>query len=224
VALPARELIAAARQRGVFTLLDGAQSFGSSVVNLHDLGCDAYTGSAHKWFMGPRETGVLYVRKERQASLWPQMVGIGWPNAKDHGARKFETLGQRDDGAVSAVGMAAEFHANIGRDRIDARVRSLAGQLKTRLQQRVPGITFHTPVDPAMSAGIVIFQLEKMDNPAGAKQLYLKNQITCAVSGGEFAGLRFAPHVYVSMSDIDKAVDAVVALAANPPLAAAKAG
>ncbi|MBI4500675.1 MAG: aminotransferase class V-fold PLP-dependent enzyme [Gemmatimonadetes bacterium] len=224
VALPARELCAAARQRGILTLLDGAQSFGSVVVNLRDIGCDFYAGSAHKWFMGPRETGVLFVRKERQAALWPQMVGIGWQSAKDHGARKFETLGQRDDGAVSALGKAADFHATIGRERIDARVRELATRLKSGLQQRVPGIKFHTPVDSSMSAGIVIFALPKMDNAEGAKVLYEKNQITCAVSGGDFAGLRFAPHIYVSMQDIDKAVDAVVSLAANPPVAAAKAG
>ena len=78
-------------------------------------------------------------------------------------------------------------------------------------------------MDPAMSAGIVIWALPNLDNAAAANLLYDKNQITCAVSGGEFSGLRFASHVYVSMQEIDKAVDAVVALAANPPVTAAKA-
>jgi selenocysteine lyase/cysteine desulfurase len=106
---------------------------------------------------------------------------------------------------------------------IEARVRALSAQLKAKLQQRVPNIKFHTPVDPAMSAGIVIWALGNMDNAAASTVLYEKNQITCAVSGGDFPGLRFAPHLYVSMQEIDKAVDAVVALAANPPVAAAKA-
>ena len=124
---------------------------------------------------------------------------------------------------MSVVGKAVDFHAGIGPERIETRVRELATQLKSRLQQRVPGIKFHTPADPAMSGGIVIFGLPKMDNAAGARILYEKQQITCAVSGGDFAGLRFAPHIYVSLQEIDRAVEAVMSLAANPP-APAKAG
>ena len=114
---------------------------------------------------------------------------------------------------MSAVGRAVDFHNGLGRDRVDARVRELAAQLKAKLQQRVPTIKFHTPVDPSMSAGIVIFTLSNLDPPAAATTLYEKHQITCAVSGGEFAGLRFAPHVYVLMDDIEKAAGAVASLA-----------
>jgi isopenicillin-N epimerase len=60
--LPVREICRAARERGVLTLVDGAQTFGSDVLDLHDLGCDFFTGSAHKWFVGPKEVGILYVR------------------------------------------------------------------------------------------------------------------------------------------------------------------
>lgn len=213
VGLPVRELCAAARQRGILTLVDGAQTFGSQAVNLHELGCDFYTGSTHKWFMGPRENGVLYVRKDRIATLWPNVVGLGWDAAKERGARKFETLGQRDDGAVSAVGRTVEFHNAIGRERIDARVRALATHLKTRLKEGVPGVRFHTPVDPALSGGIVIFTRPGLDPRAAATALYEKHQITCATTGGEFAGVRFAPHIYVSLQEIDKAADAVAGLA-----------
>lgn len=212
VGLPVKELCAAARQRGVLTLVDGAQTFGSQSVNLHDMGCDFYTGSAHKWFMGPRETGVLYVRKERAASLWASVVGVGWDGAKDRGARKFESLGQRDDGAVSAVGRTVEFHNAIGRDRIDARVRALAAHLKTRLKEKVPGVQFHTPVDATLSGGIVIFTQPNLDPGPAATALYEKHQITCATTGGEFRGLRFAPHIYVSLQELDRAADAVATL------------
>ena len=214
VALPVKELCAAARQRGILTLVDGAQSFGSMNVNLHDMGCDFYTGSAHKWFMGPRETGVLYVRKDRVAALWPNTVGLGYQTAKDHGAQKFETLGQRDDGAVSAIGKAVEFHESIGRDRVDARVRALAARLKSKLQERVKSVQFHTPVDAALSGGIVIFNLPNLDTRAASIALYEKAQITCATTGGDFAGLRFAPHIYVTLADVDKAVEAVAKLQA----------
>ena len=47
-------------------------------VNLRDLGCDSYSSSAHKWFLGPREVGLLYVRKERIVEIWPNTVAPGW--------------------------------------------------------------------------------------------------------------------------------------------------
>ena len=106
VMLPARDLVEVAHSRGALALVDGAQSYGCLEVDLHDIGCDFYTGSAHKWFMGPKEAGVLYVRGEVQADLWATHVGVGWANAVQGGARKFDNLGQRDDAAVSAVGTA----------------------------------------------------------------------------------------------------------------------
>jgi selenocysteine lyase/cysteine desulfurase len=204
------ELCAAARQRGVLTLVDGAQTFGSLAVNLHAMGCDFYTGSSHKWFMGPRETGVLYVRRERAAALWPNVVGLGWDGARERGARKFETFGQRDDAAVAAVGRAVEFHNAVGRERVEARVRELAARFKTRLRERVAGVTFATPADPALSGGIVIFTRPGLDTGAASRALYEKAQITCAGAAGN--SLRFAPHVYVLLADVEKAVDAVAAL------------
>jgi selenocysteine lyase/cysteine desulfurase len=63
--MPTKELCRLAAGRGIYTHVDGAQTFGAGQIALHDLGCDSYAGSAHKWFMGPKEVGVLYLRKER---------------------------------------------------------------------------------------------------------------------------------------------------------------
>ena len=57
VALPAKDLCAMAQARGILTLIDGAQTFGVHRVDLHDIGCDFYTGSAHKWFWDPKKAG-----------------------------------------------------------------------------------------------------------------------------------------------------------------------
>jgi selenocysteine lyase/cysteine desulfurase len=101
-----------ARQRGIYTQVDGAQTFGALSLNLLEMGCDSYSASAHKWFLGPKEAGLLYIRKARIAEIWPSVVGVGWGNTVEtsaKGARKFETLGQRDDAAVSAMGTTATF-------------------------------------------------------------------------------------------------------------------
>jgi len=215
VRLPVTELCALARSRGVLTLVDGAQSFGSMDLDLTALGCDIYTGSAHKWFMGPKEVGVLYVRADRQAALWPNIVGLGWESAKDHGAQKFETLGQRDDAAVSAVGKAVDFHRTVGKATIAARVQELATAAKEQLRAKVPGIAFHTPVDPGLSSGIVIFHWPGLDRNAVYGALYQRHQIGCATTSGDFPGLRFSPHVYNTMDEVTRAVGAVTALAST---------
>ena len=75
---PAREIARMARQRGAWMHLDGAQSFGSIDVDLKDIPCDSYSTSAHKWLMGPLEAGILFVRAERIAQIWPSIVTAGW--------------------------------------------------------------------------------------------------------------------------------------------------
>ncbi len=136
VALPAGKLCELARERGVMTLVDGAQTCGAEALDLHAMGCDFFTGSAHKWPMGPKETGVLYVSRERQDDVWPLIVGIGWGES-DAGS-KFEALGQRDDARVSAVKEMVEFHEMIGKRQVEERIRALASEVKRQLAARSP--------------------------------------------------------------------------------------
>jgi selenocysteine lyase/cysteine desulfurase len=210
VMLPASELVEAAHSRGAMAMVDGAQSFGCLEVDLHDMGCDFYTGSAHKWFMGPKEAGVLYVRSELQADLWPTHVGIGWSSAVEGGARKFENLGQRDDAAVSAVGTTVDFHETIGTERVEARVRELAAALKNGVADRLPGTAFNSPRDPALSAGVVIFVPPDFDARAALSTLYNEHCIAGAGMGG---GIRLCPHIYTTLADIEMVVDTVASLA-----------
>lgn len=209
IALPVENMCAMARKRGVLTHIDGAQTFGSHVVNLSAIGCDFYTGSSHKWFCGPKEVGILYVRKERIASLWPTIVGVGYPRVLDKGAQKFETLGQRDDSRIAAMETTVEFHNMIGKERIEERIRFLAAALKMRLNERIPGITFRTPLAPELSGGVVVFDVAGIDLSEALDVLYHQHNIGCAVFGGDLGGIRLCPHVYNTLEDIDRAVDAV---------------
>ncbi len=212
VGLPAKQLCRMARELGILTLVDGAQTFGALRVDLHDMGCDFYTGSAHKWFVGPKEAGVLFVRRDRVADLWPSGVGVGWANALENGARKFETLGQRDDAAVSAVGTAVQFHNTIGARRVEARVRELAAALKKTLRDRLPDVRFHTPWAPEFSAGVVVFSPPRTDAREMFGALYREHNIACAARGGDFTGIRLCPHIYNTMEEIEHVVDVIAEL------------
>jgi cysteine desulfurase/selenocysteine lyase len=72
--LPVRRLIAAAKARGIVTLIDGAQAISHMSVDVQDLGCDFYAFSSHKMY-GPTGVGVLYGREQLLDRMPPWQGG-----------------------------------------------------------------------------------------------------------------------------------------------------
>ena len=209
---PAREISELARRRGIWLHLDGAQSFGAIDVNLKEIGCDSYSASTHKWLMGPLEAGLLFVRRERISEVWPSVVTVGWSD-QIVGARKLEVYGQRDDPRLVAVESAVDFLTLIGMDKIEARMRMLAGYMKNQLAQ-IPAVRMKTNREPELSAGVIKFELSNMPVMRAYDTLWERNRIAIAqTTAGDSRGLRFSPHIYNSREEIDRAVAAVKALA-----------
>ena len=204
VALPATELCTLARDHDILTLIDGAQTFGAVELDLHAIGCDFFTGSAHKWFMGPKEGGLLYVRRDAVDRLWPSTVGIGWADDLDD-ARKFETLGQRDDAMIVGILRTVEFLDSIGIGKAEARTRALATATKEGILERIEGVAFRTPWASELSAGVVVFALPETDHEAVFTSLYEEHNIAGALIGGDH--LRLCPHLYNSMREVGQVVE-----------------
>ncbi len=208
IRLPVAQLVEAAHARGIHVHVDGAQSWGALHVDLRSLGCDSYTASAHKWFMGPKEAGLLYVKESRIPEIWPNIVAPGWGDDADpdvKGARKFESLGQRDDACLAAVATAAAFHDEIGPAEVAARVRDLATQLKDGLAAH--GMSLVTPRDPDLSGGVCIAAVTG-NRAEGLRRLYEEHGIAGAATGG----LRLCPHVYNTRDHVARAVAGAAAL------------
>jgi isopenicillin-N epimerase len=205
--LPVAELCRAARGRGILTLVDGAQTLGVLELDLPAMGCDFFTASGHKWPCGPRETGVLFVRRDAQDRLHPSVISL---YAGATGAsRTLEAYGQRDEAAILAFGEAIRFQMQVGRAAIERRARELAQALMAGLQ-RIDGVTLWTPRDPARSAAIVSCQVAGLDPRALADALYERDRIVCAArTGTDRPGLRFSPHFYNLMGEVDRTVAAV---------------
>jgi len=72
--LPVRRLIAAAKARGIATLIDGAQAVSHMPVDVQELGCDFYAFSGHKMY-GPTGVGVLYGREQLLERMPPWQGG-----------------------------------------------------------------------------------------------------------------------------------------------------
>lgn len=203
---PAKELCALARERGVLSLVDGAQSVGLLDLNLAEVQPDFYTGSSHKWACGPMETGVLYINARSQSKIWPSIYSA-YPGAVGI-SKTFEGMGQRDEPAIMAFGEGIKFQQKVGKANIEARSRELTQALLAGLR-KIAGVTIWTSPEPSRTVAVVSFQPGSLDANALATALE-HDGIVCATRGGtDRPGIRFSPHFYNSMNDIEKAVRAV---------------
>lgn len=207
--LPIEALGQLCRERDIYFHVDGAQTWGASAINLRAVGCDSFSASAHKWFMGPKEVGLLYVRESAQERIWPSVVSYGWGDDGHSdlvGARRFESLGQRDDAALAALGEAASIHASLGSAQVEQHVQTLATRLKEGLVEA--GFPLVTPMSSSLSGGVCIADVDPRIRSEMWNRLYLEHGIIGAPTGG----LRLCPHVYNTVEHIDRAVAGAGAL------------
>ena len=206
IRLPVRELAEMAHRRGIYFHVDGAQTWGALDVNLREMGCDSYTASAHKWYCGPKEVGLLYVKRDRIPRIWANIVAPGWGDDADpdvKGARKFESFGQRDDAALSAIATTADFHNMVQPARVEARMLELAVALKDGLRQA--GAKLVTPEKQALSAGVCIIEAPAVNRQKLLNAMYDDHGIAGSTAGG----LRLCPHIYNTMEHIKRAIEGV---------------
>lgn len=204
---PAKELCRLARERGVLTLVDGAQSLGLLDVDLSDLQPDFYTSSAHKWTCGPKEVGVLYLRKSAQSKIWASILSA-MPGAVGI-SKTFEAFGQRDEPAIIGFGRALKFQEEIGRHAIETRARQLT-QILIEGLRKIDGVKIWTSLDASRSVAVVSFQPGNLDVGKFSAALYAKHRIGCATRvGSDRPGIRFSPHFYNTAAEAERALAAV---------------
>ena len=92
---PVKPLCTLAHDRGIFVVLDSAHVPGMLHVDVRDIGCDFFAGNGHKWLLGPKTAGFLYVRKEVQDRVLPLITN--WASGYDVGsAGKLDAIGTFD--------------------------------------------------------------------------------------------------------------------------------
>jgi isopenicillin-N epimerase len=204
---PAKEICAAARARGVLTLVDGAQTFGLFDVNLRDIDPDFYSGSAHKWPCGARECGVLFVNARVHDRIWPTSYSA-YPGAVGI-SRRLEAFGQRDEATMIAFGEALVFQNTVGRKAIEARSKALAQQLLAGLRT-IEGFRSFTSPEPDRTGAVVTFAPGALDMRKLVAALYQNDKIAVTTGGGAGRnGVRVSPHFYNTPEEIDRLLAAL---------------
>jgi isopenicillin-N epimerase len=203
---PATEICRMARERGVLTLVDGAQGLGLLDVDLSVMQPDFYSGSAHKWPCGPKEAGVLYVNRRSQDRLWPTLYSAytgRTPLAATH-----EGMGQRDEPAIRAFGRQLEWLDSIGQAAIEARSRELATALYDELV-RIDGVRMFTPADPRNRGAVVTFDPAGLEPAKVLAALESEGIVAASRGGSDRPGIRMSPHFYNSPEDVERAAAAI---------------
>ena len=207
--LPAEEICALARARGILTLWDGCQAVGQLPVDLHGMGCDFYATNCYKWLLAPIGTGFLYVRKDAQQALKP----LRRPHDPSASARQYE-MGSPASVLYSGVGASLDFLTRIGGPRaIAAEVSRKAEELWARLDA-IPGVQVVSSRRPETRSGIVTFAIAGMEGGEVSTALRQRWQI---VQRGTYmtdpTGVRISVAFYTSDAELDTLVEAVTTLA-----------
>ena len=128
--LPIQEICAAARQAGVFTIVDGAHAPGHIPLDIEAMWPDVYAGNCHKWLCAPKGSGFLWARPEHQDWIEPLVISWGYHEDADFGERH-GWQGTNDPSAYLAVPKAIEVHAAFDL----AAAAALADEAERRLSQ-----------------------------------------------------------------------------------------
>ncbi|MBT3478106.1 MAG: aminotransferase class V-fold PLP-dependent enzyme [Candidatus Marinimicrobia bacterium] len=204
--LPVKKVVTMARKYDIPVIVDGAHTFAHFDFDINDLDCDYYATSLHKWLCAPHGTGMLYVRKEKVAGLWPLQASNKC--GKDD-IRKFEEIGTHPAANYLAIGDALTFHQGIGSKNKEERLNYLRDRWAKRLLKH-DRIKLHTSLKPGKGCAIATVQIEGIETSDVAKHLWKKYRIfVVAINHKEFSGCRVTPHVYTTIEEIDRFSDAM---------------
>ncbi|MBS1979453.1 MAG: aminotransferase class V-fold PLP-dependent enzyme [Bacteroidetes bacterium] len=207
--LPVKEICAEASKRGIFTLLDGAQTLGQIRIDVRDIGCDAYTGCFHKWMGAPAGTGFMYVRADRMKDIWTTVASGRWDNHEDEGFR-FTQRGTGSFPILKGLEASIDFHNEIGPDRVYARIKFLGQRLRDGLRANKK-VKFYSPLDESMCAGISVYNVEGLTGAQLQEAYWAKGRMRPRSQGDKW-GVRHCTHIFNNEDEIDKAIAIVNSL------------
>jgi selenocysteine lyase/cysteine desulfurase len=198
VVLPAKEICALARSKGILSAVDGAHVPGMMKLDVHDLGCDMYSASPHKWLQATKGTGFLYVRDEVIDRVWNTIATEGWDDTKLR-AERFQRIGSSNVPTLCGLRAAIEFANQIGMERIEKRHRQNANYIVSEMIKR--GAVSWTSPDPALRCAIATVNIAPLKMPDTEHWMWKEKKIR--IRGGAPSKIRLSTPYFVLRQDAD---------------------
>jgi selenocysteine lyase/cysteine desulfurase len=196
----------------ILVCLDGVHGFGVEDFEVQELGCDFFMAGCHKWLFGPRGTGIVWGREGAWARLSPTIPSFMDGESWNAWALEREPKGTSDATRMSPGGFkpfehqwamveAFRFHEAIGKPEVAKRTHELSRQLKEGLA-KMAHVRLYTPMDDALSAGIVCFGVNGI-SARGVVERLAGNGIVATTTPYLESYPRFSPCVYNTPEDLD---------------------
>ena len=202
--LPVSELTAMARRHGIPLIIDGAHALAHFEFDIGELDVDNYTTSLHKWLFAPHGTGLLYVRRDKVADIWPLMAA---PESRDADIRKFEAIGTHPEAPYLSIGEALSFHQGVGPARKEARLVYLRNYWANKLLEN-DNVRLHTSLEPGFACGIANVEIDGVAPNDLRDHLWDHHRIiTVSINHAEFRGIRVSPSVYTTLPELNRFID-----------------
>src|SRR5882672_8834256 len=199
VVLPAKELCALARSKGIVSAVDGAHVVGMMALNIHDLGCDMYSSSPHKWLQAPKGSGFLYVRDEVIDRVWNTIVTSGWDEPKLR-AERFQRIGSSHVPSLWGMRAAVKMANDIGLDRIERRHRKMADYILGEMTKR--GAESWTSPDASLRCAIASVNVPPIQIMEIENWMWQNKKIR--IRGGAPSKIRLSTPYYLLHKDVDR--------------------
>ena len=201
--MPVAQLSALARAHGSLAIVDGAQAVGGIAVDVKALGCHAYATSGHKWLLGPKGTGLLYLSEELGDRV--DLVSAA-PNHAAYG----DGTGVTSIPSVLGLGAAVEYVTGIGMERIETHNLGLRNHLFAALQD-VPKVRVMSAPAGPLASGLVTFTLPA-ERESRAFQLTMREKHNVElkmVPKNWLNGIRVSTHLFNTEQDVDRLIAAL---------------
>ncbi len=203
--MPVKDIASLARGRNIISLFDGAHAIGQLPLNMHEIGCDYYATSPHKWLFAPKGTGVLYCRKGMAEKLWCHTASGTW-DQRELGCERLTNIGTSNYSLLVGLVAAMDFQERLGKDLIAERGRYLNNYLRGELK-KIDGTWFMSGAPPDMSTAMVkvAVPIQKVGDFPG--RMWEKHRIWLQIGDGDGkvpASIRFSLPIYVGKSDLDR--------------------
>jgi selenocysteine lyase/cysteine desulfurase len=201
--LPVADISILARSKNILCIVDGAQAVGAIKVNVKELGCHAYAGSGHKWLMGPKGTGLLYISKEVQDIIRPMQF-------EDSHNTFNESSGVGNLPGILGLGVGIEHINMLGIEKIEQHNMDLRNRLYKALLSETK-LAIQSPPPGPLATPLLSCRLpESIDATAFSFKFLETHKISFRpVHKKWFNGIRFSLHVFNTEKEVDKLVDII---------------
>lgn len=206
--LPVRKICDMAHAHGVEVMVDAAHSYAHIQHSIPALDCDYYGSSLHKWLSTPLGAGILYVKNEKAAKIWPLLAE---PDDTTTGIARLNHTGTLPVHTDLAIANALDYYLTLGPDRKEARLRYLQ-QYWTAKVRDLPGVILNTPESPQRACAIAnagIRNLKPADMAAQLLDRYKIYTVAIDMPAANVMGCRITPNIFTMPEELDRLAGAL---------------